>query len=77
MNADELDPKAVTHKSEFQDPITVERANFSWEGAENVSLSLPPHFNWHIERKCYCQAFFTTLFFQALHPVLEFPELLK
>ena len=52
MNADELDPKAVTHKSEFQDPITVERANFSWEGAENVSLSLPPHFKGHIELKC-------------------------
>ena len=60
MNADELDPKAVTHKSEFQDPITVERANFSWEGAENVSLSLPPHFKGHIELECYCQAFFTT-----------------
>ena len=35
MNADELDPKAVTHKSDFQDPVSVERANFSWE-ADNV-----------------------------------------
>ena len=36
MNADELDPAAVSHKSDFQDPISVERANFSWESAENV-----------------------------------------
>lgn len=30
MNADELDPLAVTHKSDYQDPVVVERANFSW-----------------------------------------------
>ena len=53
MNADELDPKAVTHKSEFQDPITVERANFSWEAAENVS-QLAPHFKGNTECKCHC-----------------------
>ena len=39
MNADELDPKAVTHKSDFQDPVSVERANFSWE-ADNVRYYL-------------------------------------
>ncbi len=30
MNADELDPLSVTHKEDYQEPIVVERANFSW-----------------------------------------------
>ena len=35
MNADELDPDSVTHKENFEDPIVVENADFTWNA--NVS----------------------------------------
>ena len=35
MNADELDPDSVTHKENFEDPIVVENADFTW----NVNVS--------------------------------------
>ena len=39
MNAEELDPNAVTHKTDYKDPITVERGNFSWsEEVKNMTL---------------------------------------
>ncbi len=31
MNSDELDPDAVSHKEDFEDPVVVENANFAWE----------------------------------------------
>ena len=38
MNADELDPDSVTHKDNFEDPIVVENADFTW--TSNVSVFL-------------------------------------
>ena len=36
MNANELDPDAVSHQDDFEDPIMVRNASFTW--GKNVSL---------------------------------------
>ena len=35
MRADELDPDAVTHKEDYEDPVVVRNASFTW--GKNVS----------------------------------------
>ena len=42
MNADELDPDSVTHKENFEDPIVVENADFTWN-ANVSSISYPTY----------------------------------
>ena len=35
MRSDELDPDAVSHKDDYEDPVVVRNASFTW--GENVS----------------------------------------
>ena len=43
MNADELDPHAVNHREDYEDPVIVERANFSW--SQDVNIGTWPMFS--------------------------------
>ena len=58
MRSNELDPDAVSHKDDYEDPVVVRNASFTW--GENVSrvitnsnIKIQEFLNQNIFRKMY------------------------